>query len=487
MSPSSTQDCSAMNPGNIALAKKYVKPTYVVQAEQALGAHESKVSQLLEQGRIPEDGWDDATIELLLHQLSLMDSNNFLGNSGVGEREARIASTLVSRRHYRMGHGIGRSGDISEVQPKAAGSSLMNKLTNSMLLHMIQAAGVSSAKSCFIVPMATGMCLSLCMLAFRQERPRARHVVWSRIDQKSCFKSILTAGFNPVVVELVRVGDELQTDVATMRAKIVELRPETVACVLTTTSCFAPRAPDSLEEVARLCEEFDVPHLVNNAYGVQCTKCMHLIQQASRVGRIDAFVQSTDKNFLVPVGGGVVAGFDKKLVEAIAQTYPGRGSAAPSMDVFITLLSLGQSGYLSLRDERRDMFKYLHEQLTRVAEKHGQRVLRTPNNRISMAMTVNGVEPDAVTNIGAMLFTRLVSGARAVPTGRMEPKKVANWSFQNWGSHSNNYPTSYLTAASALGVRKEDVDVFVQKLDKVLAKTNISQKNEYRFHGDYSK
>jgi hypothetical protein len=43
-------------------------------------------------------------------------------NVGVGEREARIASKLVARRHYHLGHGIGRSGDIAAVQPKAAGT-----------------------------------------------------------------------------------------------------------------------------------------------------------------------------------------------------------------------------------------------------------------------------------------------------------------------------------------------------------------------------
>ena len=31
-----------------------------------------------------------------------MDSNNFLGNCGVGEREARIASQLVRNRHFRL-------------------------------------------------------------------------------------------------------------------------------------------------------------------------------------------------------------------------------------------------------------------------------------------------------------------------------------------------------------------------------------------------
>jgi O-phospho-L-seryl-tRNASec:L-selenocysteinyl-tRNA synthase len=35
-------------------------------------------------------------------------------------------------------------------------------------------------------------------------------------------------------------------------------------------------------------------------------------------------VQSTDKNFLVPVGGAIIAGFDKGLVERISRMYPGR-------------------------------------------------------------------------------------------------------------------------------------------------------------------
>ena len=53
------------------------------------------------QRKWPEQGWDDITIELLLNEFALMDSNNFPGNCGVGEREARIASQLVAKRHYR--------------------------------------------------------------------------------------------------------------------------------------------------------------------------------------------------------------------------------------------------------------------------------------------------------------------------------------------------------------------------------------------------
>ena len=66
---------------------------------------------------------------------------NHLENCGVGEREARIACSLVARRHYYLGHGIGRSGDIAEVQPKAAGSSLMAKLTQSFALDILKMAG----------------------------------------------------------------------------------------------------------------------------------------------------------------------------------------------------------------------------------------------------------------------------------------------------------------------------------------------------------
>ena len=51
--------------------------------------------------------------------------------------------------------------------------------------------------------MATGMSLTLTMLSLKRQRPGAKYVVWSRIDQKSCFKSILTAGLEPAIIELV--------------------------------------------------------------------------------------------------------------------------------------------------------------------------------------------------------------------------------------------------------------------------------------------
>lgn len=92
-----------------------------------------------------------------------------------------------------------------------------------------------------------------------------------------------------------------------------------VFCCVTTASCFAPRVPDKFESVARLCSKYEVGHVVNNAYGLQCNATMKLLSRAMRVGRVDAIVQSTDKNFMVPVGGAVVAGQDKATIDAIGR------------------------------------------------------------------------------------------------------------------------------------------------------------------------
>lgn len=117
-----------MNSDNFNLSEKIVSPSYIRQGSQARRGHEQLIRQLLEQvrsklsfvssyhcsedtssfmlcvlqGKCPEEGWSESTVELFLSELAVMDSNNFLGNCGVGEREGRVASSLVARRHYRF-------------------------------------------------------------------------------------------------------------------------------------------------------------------------------------------------------------------------------------------------------------------------------------------------------------------------------------------------------------------------------------------------
>ena len=47
-----------------------------------------------------------------------------------------------------------------------------------------------------------------------------------------------------------------------------------------------------VEAVARVCDASGVPHLINNAYGVQSAAICKAITRACRVGRVDAVVQA---------------------------------------------------------------------------------------------------------------------------------------------------------------------------------------------------
>jgi len=106
-----------------------------------------------------------------------------------------------------------------------------------------------------------------------------------------------------------------------------------------------------------ICKELDIPHLVNNAYGTQCPKAMKELNNACVKGRVDGVIQSTDKNYMVPVGGSILAcagrdSANKTLVDRVSSSYPGRASNAAIVDLFITLLSMGQEGYKSILDHR---------------------------------------------------------------------------------------------------------------------------------------
>ena len=47
-----------------------------------------------------------------------------------------------------------------------------------------------------------------------------------------------------MIVENSLCGDELRTDLGRLEGVLTEIGPSNVVCVMTTTSCFAPRTPD---------------------------------------------------------------------------------------------------------------------------------------------------------------------------------------------------------------------------------------------------
>jgi len=396
-------------------------------------SHKDKaVATLLKHRRLPDAGWSDMRLRSFLLELSSMDTSSektcrhvddgyygygyeteeeededgvlddnqrlppkkeqrsSLSSSlpkpspprwcGVGEREGRVYSSIVLDRHYGLTHGVGRSGDVTEPQPKAAGSSIIARLACDLVLDAMrrgagldgalkkkkgksrkgrkkkknekskekekgdtfeggdevcgkndggeskedkkenvrsQRLGGGPATAGLTLPLCTGMSISLILSSIRDALPteadrRRRNVVlWSRIDQKSCLKAIVAAGMTPIVVPTTIKGDAVVTDMDAMGRLLAEYNNGhgekelgAILAVVTTTSCFAPRVPDRIDEVAKLCEGFNVAHVINNAYGLQCPEICRLLNRSCVVGRVDAIVCSMDKNFLVPVGEG---------------------------------------------------------------------------------------------------------------------------------------------------------------------------------------
>jgi O-phospho-L-seryl-tRNASec:L-selenocysteinyl-tRNA synthase len=467
------------NDANQRLCESLVSSSYVRQADEATKRKSKLFSQIVSNRKLPTDGWNEQTIESFLLELSQLDSNNFLDNCGVGEREGRVYSSLVKQRNFGLHHGVGRSGDVSAEQPKAIGSSILAKLANILVTDAMKISGLQSIdnSTTLILPLCTGM--SLCSVfnalrAHQREEQKQKEdaeerntIVWTRLDQKTCIKSIQASGYDVCVVEPKLEGDELVTNLqALIKELSEENRNKKIACVVSSTSCFAPRASDDVEAIAKICQTYNVAHVINNAYGLQSRKLCGKIEGAMRRGRVDCVVQSLDKNFLVPVGGAIVcaAKGNGYLVDKVRKLYPGRASISSTLDVLITLLEMGKAGYNRLLDDRETNYEKLKDALKRTASKYGERVLDTPNNPISLGVTLSSSRSDLVTKFGSMLFTRRVSGARTVPM--QETKQIGDVELRGFGASFSTYPTAYFTAAAAIGMREKEIESFEVQLDK---------------------
>ncbi len=495
--------------------------------------------------------------------------------TGAGEREGRIYSPLVSSRHFGLGHGIGRSGDVTEAQPKAVGSSALLRLCLRLVLDAVKrGAGLTGqvkkkgdgtyyihrkksqkqinddaaaaannntnrngpASYGTLLPVCTGMSMALVLSGLRdrarrldQQRlaksankhassnddesettptptPERNIVLWSRIDQKSCYKAILSAGLNCVVLPTTThpTTDEVSTDLKALQ-NTLDKYSHRILAVITTTSCFCPRVPDEVDKVAKLIDGWNrqhynddttksggetagIAHVINHAYGLQCHQTNKLLNRACTIGRVDAIICSTDKNFLVPVGGALILSPNEQVIAGISKNYPGRASASPMVDLFITLLSMGLNGYKGILAERRRLVEVFRVKLDLLAKRWGERLLDCPGNTISFGITLDTLVNDEVeekkkknaeiTKFGSMLFTRCISGTRVVPTG--ETKTISGHTFVGFGSSCEEYPHSYMTAACAVGMGEGEMTEFFERLDRCWREYVVKREKEVR-------
>ena len=456
-----------MNRDHFKLLSPLVSSTYLTQGVSSRNSVSSRITELISQRRIPEVGWSADEIEILIREISLWDSNNFAGKAAVGEREGRCFSEIVRRRHWGLVHGIGRSGDVNAEQPKAAGSSLVLKLTTFLVRDALKSVFhiTNVPKEIVVLPVATGMALMLGMTAVSQihRDSNRKNVIWSRIDQKSCIKAMtFDHSLTVHVVEQKPEMEGLASDVEGISLLVDVLGADTIHSIVLTTSTFAPRTPDDIPTVSRLCKQLNIPLIVNNAYGLQCSKCCHLVNEALKIGRVDLVVQSTDKNFAVPVGGSILFG---PLAETINRIYPGRASISPILDLFITLLEVGKTKWREVLQKRKELFAYLIVELNKIKE---VRVLKTPKNQISVAVQISGCDE----KLGSELFLRNVSGSRVFVASNKAKQIDQNISpLMNFGCHSSKpLVEQYINVACAIGATRDELDIFITRFRKQIEK-----------------
>ncbi len=105
-------------------------------------------------------------------------------------------------------------------------------------------------------------------------RPNAKHVIWPRIDQKSCLKSMLSLNLTVHPIEPLLQDRELVTNLEAIENKIRELGDKNILCIHSTISCFAPRRPDKITDIGKISYQRDIPHIVNGAYFL--TECLEV-------------------------------------------------------------------------------------------------------------------------------------------------------------------------------------------------------------------
>jgi len=421
------------------------------------------IKTLFEQKNVPKEPWSDEQIEFLLLTLSNMDTDKDNNAARVGEREARIASKLHIKTSAGFCHGVGRSGFLTAPQPKAPGGSIMYEISNYLARDILRNFGLPNVKEVIVTPLCTGMSLSLTLGALR---PRIDDnntnikstVLVPQIDHKAVLKAIDLMGLKTKIVKGKIQGDAVKIPIEDIESSL----DDDCFAILSLTSFFPPREHDNIKAISRLAQDKGLIHVIINAYGVQSPEWMKLIRAAIDAGRVDAIIQSTDKNFLTPVGGALIASPIKESIEKISQAYAGRASATPVVNFLISMLSLGISGYQKLIEEQQQNRKILEEKLSEVAKKINERLLEV-HNPVAVALSLETLKAEQLYALGGALYNLRVTGPRVY-----NPKEKA------FGTCCENYPTPYIVMNAAIGSKTKDITFAVERFEK--AYKQITQK-----------
>ncbi len=422
------------------------------------------IMELFQHRKIPEHGWSDFQIRQLLTILSNLDSDKDPGSIRIGEREGRISSDILNEISGGFCHGIGRSGELTAAQPKAAGASLMQNLTNKLVLSLIKSLGLPNVKAALTIPFGTGMSIGMAIRGALNYNNIDFHekplVLMTQIDHKSPRKGIEFIGGILKIIpgkygKNYYAQEGVFTNIEEIK-KIYQSNSNKISAIVSSTCFFAPRVPDNIKEIAKFAKENQIIHIINNAYGLQTPTLLKLIRQSIDAGRVDAIIQSTDKNFLTPVGGAVITSPNPDLIEAISKCYAGRASASPVVQLLVSLLSMGKQGYLSRIEIQKKNRKFLEDSLTGIANEFNEQIIEC-NNPVSCAMSLKNVNKEKIQDLGGILYNLRVTGPRFI-----------NIHKDPFGSCTTEMKWPYVVMNAAIGVKKEHIIEAVDRLKRAI-------------------
>ncbi len=402
------------------------------------------INNILEQRTIPEEGISEEHIQFLLRILSFMDTDKDPNVIQIGEREARVLTRIQKESVFNFCHGVGRSGNLIDPQPKAPGASIMYKLTNQILESFLKKLGLKV--KAIATPIATGMSIGLALSAARK-RYKVDSVIYPYAAHKSPIKATSFIGLRMRLVETVLDGDKVYVPVEDIEKAIDK---EKNPVVLSTLTFFPPRESDNIVEISKICEEKDIPHIINAAYALQNFYYIEKLKKSLKY-RVDAIISSSDKNLFTPIGGGIIYTKNEEFLKEISLSYPGRASANPIANILISLLYLGFKNYINLMKTQKKCKKILDDGLNEIAKKKGEKVLNV-ENPISSAITVKNP-----IDVAGKLYNLRITGPRGV-----------NRKDKFGTCYLGEYPYDYLVVNAAIGVKEEDILRVLEKLNEII-------------------
>ncbi|TFH29641.1 MAG: O-phosphoseryl-tRNA(Sec) selenium transferase [Promethearchaeota archaeon] len=437
-------------------------------------AHWKSITNLFDQRALPEEPWDESKIKQLLSILNFLDSDKDPGSIRIGEREGRIATPYLADLCGNFCHGVGRSGNLTAAQPKAAGASLLQNLTNKLVLSLINSVGIPNLKGALTVPMGTGMSIALslrgCFNHFGVDLHRHPDILMTQVDHKSPRKGIEFIGGTIQTIpgkfgKNYYAEEGVYVDMEDLH-QMYDSHRDSASAIVSNSAFFAPRVPDNLKKIAKFAQDHNLIHVINNAYGIQSKELSTFIRKAIDAGRVDAIIQSTDKCFLTPVGGAVITSPTEEIINSISQAYAGRASASPVVQLLVSLLSMGKSGYRQKMEEQQKNRLHLEHQLLSLANSHHERIIAC-NNPVSCAMTLSHLSSEKIGELGGYLYNMRVTGPRVV--------NIHQTDFGTCTTKEelmNSAINSYIVMNAAIGVDPHHITEAILRLDEAFTQLN---------------